>query len=692
MAWRDRLTDLRETVEDRVGVSVVPTERLAHLEESRVELGATRRELDALAWTALDYGAGRPQEMKAVERRKLAQQARVVWKKDPQAGAVVDLMNEFTFSRGLPNAKAADPMVQEALDEAWADPDNELVLTSYPAQLALGTDLSLQCNLFILVFDDGDDGKVKLGLLDHDTVEDVVTDPDNRLRVLYYVAKEYRREWDFKNDGPKVDYQRDQQGRTKVKYYEHWRNVEALRKQHEESGDTLPELAPKEKLGKGRVYHIAINRTSEMVFGHPTFDRLIRWFNAYNRLMDARLDIIAAKAAFVYKRTVKGTDNQLHKMALQAVSRRSALGASSIEGLVPGPSGAAGIANMNKEVDFESMDMDTGASAALQDGQMIRAQTSAGTQLPPTYFGDLSSANLATATSLELPVLKTVENRQEVVEALVRFFNDRVIERAVEAGRIPEKLKAGELQEAHERETMRLLFASYGGEKRAMVALRPKRDERPEKYIERVGTLLEAYEDQVDDEALTHRDLSYEFSMPSPLRREMAALVTAVSGVATTFDPNNSNMELARTLLTIVLGEAFELEDPAKAVDKIFPEGYVDPAVAAAQMQADAAQAQDPNAQGPFGEFTPGQTGALGADGRNHPPSNAYGAPMQSRRPEQVAQEGRDQEIVALLEEVASTLPEAARSRLAGRLRVVGDEFDSVAAGILPPESNGTGG
>src|SRR5687767_5283582 len=182
--WRERLAsgarDLTEAISERSNRTVVERDRLTLLEARDREAGALRRELDALAWTALNYSGGRPQDLKPAERMKLVQKARVVWMKDPQAGAAVDLMNDFTFGRGIPKPKANDELVQEIIDEAWDDPDNQETLTAYQAQLELGIDLSLQSNLFFLVFDDGDDGKVKLAMLNHDTVEGVVRDSEYR--------------------------------------------------------------------------------------------------------------------------------------------------------------------------------------------------------------------------------------------------------------------------------------------------------------------------------------------------------------------------------------------------------------------------------------------------------------------------------------------------------------------------------
>ena len=612
---------LQEAVEQRTGRTMVATDRIERLEEAARDGFALRRELDLIGWSVLDYLSGQPQEVSFNERRKMAQQARVVWASDPQAGAAVDLSNDFVFGRGVSKPKARDEAVQEVIDEAWDDPDNQLVLTSYEAQVALNTDLELQSNLFLVMFDDGDDGKVKLGLLNHDEVENVVRDPDNRLRILYYVARSIRMEWDFENDRPALP--KDDRGQTQgdvfgvrrnVRYYEHWRNVA----QAEEEGRRVA-TPPKQKMGEGRVRHIAINRTSEMAFGVPRFKRTIRWYTAYNDFMKARVDMAQAAAAFIMRSTQKSTPQQLAKLASRAVSRSGDPGPVDVEGRMPGPGTGAAILRENDAIKHENLSLNSGSGQALTDGQMIRSQISAATHFPQHYLGDAGSANLATATSMELPVLKHIESRQEVYEGTFRWFIDRVIEKAVEDGRLdrflPEEEQAldGELVPPDGAPPLGAPRGPFAGQ------LPPPQPPEP---------MQQSYEDQPDDEAQTERDLGYEFSMPNPLRRTMTDLVSAVANIARTFDPNNSNPELSRILLGVVLGEGLELDDAAGAVERIFPEGYVDPAIAAAQAQA---QAQQMASQVP--------PGFPGADGDQHQQGNPYGAPMQSQPPEQVMQQ-----------------------------------------------------
>jgi hypothetical protein len=1031
--WRERLLEgTRDVIERRTGYTLETQEKLSYLEESDLERRMIQKDLDLMAYTALNYVGGQPQDLKPVERRRLAQRSRIVWMKDPQAGAAVDLMNDFTFGRGMTPPKANDDQVQEIIDEAWADPDNQLVLTSFQAQLALGTDLELQSNLFLLVFEDGEDGKVKLGLLDHDTVETVVRDPDNRLRILYYVARHYVVQWDFQNDRPIVltDTQSNANnnagqaggaptrpenspliatGAGTLKYYEHWRNVADLQQDVADDVRDPTPLCPLEKLGNGKVFHVAVNRGSEMAFGHPRMDRLIRWFNAYNchdeqtetltsegwlglaalearaesqtmpqiaafdgdrivfelpelmtiqpfdgdllyfkgatgldiavteghrmmvktryrqdepwefvtadkvwggrghiaptaapvedrprceafvlpgvpvreqrvfangnvetiaavtgqltvpmdawlewmgwwvaegygraevcqaqdsphlpalkavcaalgvegtdagsdsrmwrwrpargtrqiadwltyscgtsaqekhlppfvfelpadqsmqllrglmggdgtdnwelkgrgyyatvsllladdvqrvamlagwratvkhvmvrgkityrvhlaarqtrrlpqgerhryqgrvycfqtptgtmvtrrngcvaitgnSFMDARVDIMAASAAFVMKRKVKGTPQQLERMANQALSRRSVLGMSQDPemGAMLGPK-AGGVLTENDAVEHSDFNINTNAPAAAQDAQMIRSQISAATRWPASYLGDASQSNLATATSLELPVLKTVEARQEMFESVVRFFIDRAIERAVDTGRITQQL-------------------GQTGKSSAGKTSTDKPAGQPKPVDTEPTDLQQAFEDQSQDEADTARDLGYEFKMPSPLKRLLGDVVTAVQAVATTFDPNNSNTNLSRTLLTIALSE-LDLEDPAGAVEKIFPRGYTDPVVAAQEGPPGGSDGQQGSPGNPLnfsGDADSSGGGGFGGDSNNgygggYAGGNPYGAPSGSQAPEDAME--------AALQQNSAAMSQRAAQRAAKVNRMLDDELDAI--------------
>jgi hypothetical protein len=660
----DWLNRLQEAAEIRTGKKVVDADYVELLEASDVERRAMQKELDLLGWYVLDYIGGQPQEVKPQERRRMAAQARMVWVQDPVAGANVELSCNFIFGRGVPKPKAADEKVQEVIDEAWDDSDNKAVLTTYPAQVALCTDLVLQSNLFLLFFQ-GDDGKVKLGLLDHDSVEDVVRDSNNRLRVLYYVARRRTYGWDFDNDRPSIRAQMDSQDPSKprVMYYQ------SLAATDSETGelDTEDNQCPPTKLGDGLVYHIAINRGSEQVFGVPAMRRLVKWMAALNDFMAARVDLTQAAAAFIMRRSVKGSPQQVANIAAKAISRRSNLAATSIDdpsmGMIqPGPRPGS-ILNDSDAVTTQPFTVPTQAAQAAQDAQMIRSQISAATW-PQHYLGDQSNANLATATALELPVVKKVEAFQELFEGLFRTFIDRSIQQAVDNGTLPTALTPEERARLKSKKPENQVPGAPGiTPPAAPIQTEPPSSQTEPSTNGAAPTALSAgYEGQTEDEEDTERDLSYEFSMPNPLKRQMADLVNSIANIARTFDPNNTNVELSRTLLGVALGQGLELADPAAAVERILPEGYVDPMLAA-QMQAGGGGGppppppplipDEPNMFGPGGPApgegpTPGQ----GPDGEQNPyGAQGFSSAYQGNQGQIGEASARQAELEALLEQ-----------------------------------------
>ena len=53
---------------------------------------------------------------------------------------------------------------------------------------------------------------------------------------------------------------------------------------------------PPRMIGSGKVLHLATNKTSEMAFGVPAFRRLLRWFTAYNEVIESYADRMKAAA------------------------------------------------------------------------------------------------------------------------------------------------------------------------------------------------------------------------------------------------------------------------------------------------------------------------------------------------------------------------------------------------------------
>jgi hypothetical protein len=368
---------------------------------------------------------------------------------------------------------------------------------------------------------------------------------------------------------------------------------------------------------------------------------------------------------------------------------------------------------------------------------MLRSQISAATHFPQHYLGDIGSANLATATSMELPVLKAVESRQEVIEQLFRWFFEQVIEEAIKSGRLPEELTAEEWAEreksAREEGQKEGVEAPSGATTDAMgldqqnatpagatveAATNGNGQGDAEQILaHELGPEMDVAggsEAEVPEEIPEHvseedkkRDLGYDFGLPSPLRRMMTDLVTAISTIARTFDPNGTNMQLARQLLPIALGEGLEMNDPGEVVEKIFPPGYRDPLLAAQLAQANSQlQAAQGAAANPFAP-PPGAANGNG-NGGGQPPGradfNPYGAPWMATPPGQNPYEQQQARLQAeggvllgdptwtsredalLQEALAQRLTPEAKEKLEARQRAVAEDWDEGVTSALMNE------
>lgn len=552
LADRPRIARLVEQVEQFTGVAVRPlaeVERWQTVEREFVELAG---DAEDLALHSMDYFTGRPHEMGAERRKRIAQQSRVALKFDPLAAAEAQLLADFAFARGVPIPTAREPKVQQVIDEAWSDANNEEKLTGYFAQRRLSNELLTAGELFATLYVGG--GRVRVGRLDADTVEAVVPDPEDRLRPLWYMARVRRFRWDFDMDRPAFDDEALENGRPKVKYWKHWRNYDDAVKEREEGmldGDEEKlKTPPENKLAKGVVYHLAVNQTGEELRGNPPWSRSLRFFTAMNVLVESHVVQAQASTAFVAKRVMKGSPKQVAKAATNVLGHLSELGSSRFDPAARGPGESEATARFapgsgappppgswwteNESSKLEALSLNSGAAQMAQTAQIVRAPIAAAAGFGQHYLGDAADANLATASTLELPATMRVTSWQQNFEEMLRWFTDRAVEAAVKAGRL-------------------------GG-----------LDGFPEDGPVSEMRLHEA-EDRAAMEKRTGLDLSYEFVMPFPGRRQLPDVIAFVQQLAQSMDPNGVNIPLRRHLLRFAF-EQMGMDDIGHAVEECLPE------------------------------------------------------------------------------------------------------------------------
>jgi len=628
---RERLT---ETVEDWTGLTVRPAEdvRLMELEygESRA-MADSAEDLALMVVDQLPEGPDSPGGITPMRRRDLARKSQVALLRDPLAGAEAEMRSNFAFGRGIPKPQAQDKKLQRIIDRAWNDPINRKKLTGFEAQRHRSNELLTQANLFPTIFESN--GKVRIAFRNPDQIRSIIVHEEDDELPLYYASATANREWNYETDQWEADPSAGlEHGREKIVYLKHWRNVDVIERHErrrdgsdtedgtddDESDDDVlgkkQRKPPAKKMTPGAVEHFRINRVGRTQWGVPPWARVLRYFSAMNQFTEARVSMAQAAASIIATRTVKGGRKQVMKSAQSVLKQTGDLAAARFRRRTEAvdtagvntdpdrsaaPPPAASLWMQNESDSLQPTSLNSGAAAAQQDGQIIRAPIAAQAQFGQHWLGDASSTNMATATTLELPALMAVGAWQETFEEIFRWFVNRAIDAAFHAGELGGYFAMGD-------------------------------DRRP-------AAELVYEEDQEEMERRSGLDLSYNFEMPYPGRRNLPDVASMVTQVVNSYDPEMSNPALREKLLDFLFRHGLQVEDPARAVTEIMDEAKKAKAEAeaAAQQQGQQGQPGQPPGQDPGQPQgrDPGQQDPNNPNGKPNDQQSQYGEARRSTPP-----------------------------------------------------------
>lgn len=493
------------------GVNIIGQDEYARLQEAEGKFAVAKREMEDLGWRLLNA----PYEQQAsdlphLDRNKAIARGIDYWVRDPLVGQAVDMFSDYVINTGMSMPQAHNEDLQRVISNFWSDPENKLVLTSPDAQYIKNNELQLMGNLYLTAFVNKGNGHVKFSDLPPREVVDIICDPDNRKRHLYYKRQTVDYNYDFSSETYTA-------GDTKTLYYKNWR--------FEKKGYGPSSTAD------GLVFHLSTNRLSDGKFGNPRVMRIVDWVRAYNEYMKSRVSLMRALAQFAWRRKVKGNPSDVRKIANAWASGQLASDGS--DGSYQPPAQYAATITTNDAVSLDPIRTDTGGASAQIDGRMIKGQVGVGYGFPLHYLGDIGGANLATATAMELPVLKMVERMQGYWINAFEEIIDFVIAMAIRYGDLP--------------------YAETG--------------KFSQESMTQSGTLSESSGNSGRGE------YEYKIQLPSIMQRQVSETINAAINVVKGIDPYAQNVDASRWVLQFAL-EVLGEKQPQSIIDKVFPEDF----------------------------------------------------------------------------------------------------------------------
>lgn len=357
-------------------------------------------------------------ELDPLSRQVQVNKSRYYWLRDPLVKQAVRLWTDYALGSTAMTWKAMKEVETGAKGGLQQDDEKQSTLdsfmksranrwyTSKMGQRRLSHRLLVDGELFFAFFEP--DSTAKAGTVrtfDCLQMSDIITDPDDEGKVVAYKrvcnagnqtstggqskVTRYYRPWDYDGAEPKWGYGELQP------YY---------------GGD--PMKIENIKFEDGcRMYHLPFDPMERR--GTTLISASSDWSREHRRLMTARVAIVQALSRFAWKGKVKGGQKAINSIVSKMQSTYATTGLSG--GTEQNPANApGGFWAENAGVELDATPRATGAGDAKSDSDQLKLMVCAGTGIMLHYLGDGGNANLATATAMELPMLKMFGAYQEL--------------------------------------------------------------------------------------------------------------------------------------------------------------------------------------------------------------------------------------------------------------------------------------
>ncbi|KKN38864.1 hypothetical protein LCGC14_0749190 [marine sediment metagenome] len=362
------LYSLRESAEDKKLRVMAPSSEVDEIIREATQQVEDELKLEDQGWINLTQLIG--EVLTDQERILNLKLSRLYYTKDPLGAQAVRLWTDYTFGPGM-TWKAKDDAAQKVLTVFWNSLANQPVLSVRGQRKSSDKNL-VDGEIFFAIFL-GAKGQATLRRIDPLEITEIITDPDDVENVLYY-----KRVWS------------DRLAVLHTTFYRSTTNIKA-EPTKDISGSTVKHT------DDALVYHLTFRTITQR--GNPLLLPALDWIKQYRRFLASRIAIMLALARFAWKTKVKGGQETVDAIKAQTDDKEINAGSQLLE---------------NMGSDTQPIRTNSGARNAYEDGRQIKLQVAAAVGIPEQYFGDISIGNLATAKTVELPMMKMFQSYQAV--------------------------------------------------------------------------------------------------------------------------------------------------------------------------------------------------------------------------------------------------------------------------------------
>ena len=347
-------------------------------------------------------------DLTPIVTEKVQQLAFGLYEASPIAKRAVDMVADFAVGDGiLPVATMGDDetahdQIQGVIDRFWMDPLNRMDLKLHSKV----RDLGLFGEQVWPVFVNPTDGHVRLGLIDPESIKQIVTDPQNVEVVREIILKNATGTDDIKLKAVSLD--EDPKSAT----FGRWVGLREG-EQIDEGGDYL-----------AAAFYFAVNKISTAKRGRTDLLSVIDWIDSLDQMLFGEVDRGLLMKVFVWDVLLEGMSDVEIAEYLK------------VHGGVPKP---GSIRAHNERVKWEAVTPDLKSVDASVGADLILSYIATGLGLPKHWLNGSMDVNRASAQEMAEPTIRHLAQRQAYVKYIVETVLCFVLDQAENVGMVDKR-------------------------------------------------------------------------------------------------------------------------------------------------------------------------------------------------------------------------------------------------------------
>jgi hypothetical protein len=352
-------------------------------------------ESDMEGWS--DITTGMDTEFSRGALTTICKSALLYFLKNPLIKRAVNIQTFYVFGSGVnieAEEKDVNNVVQEFLTQNKEEIDTQQGIEEKE------NELQIYGNLFFTFFP-GKDG-VKLRMIPFDEIQAKITNPNDRKETWFY-ARQY-------SIGT---------GQDIKKLYRDYRFPTMQENEQQVIKDAG--YGGVEIVDDVYIFHAAVNKLGNMQFGISEVYSALDWAKAYKEFLENWTTIVKSYARFAWTLTGK------KKAGVRTSAGRVKTSGSEDK--------IGDIAAMTEGYKLDPVKT-AGATTSMDDARRLLLMVCAATGIYEHYFGDPSTGNLATSTTMERPMELKFQARQSFWYDIFNDILQYVIDNAIEYGRL----------------------------------------------------------------------------------------------------------------------------------------------------------------------------------------------------------------------------------------------------------------